>query len=117
MSAVRFREVPQHLKRGAKIFSPLFFVRAFWVKLLYIEKFYIYVLRSVEYSKTYLGMSENVDKKLLEYNSGKTRSTKPFRPWKLIYTECTGKTAEARRKEKHYMLTAGKNFLRKRKNL
>ena len=84
---------------------------------MYMEKFYIYILWSDEFSKTYVGMSENVDQRLIEHNSGKTRSTKPFRPWKVIYKEFAGKTAEARRKEEYYKSTAGKNFLRKMKIL
>jgi putative endonuclease len=41
-------------------------------------------------------MSENPDKRLKEHNSGKTRSTKGFVPWKIFFSEHFKTRAEER---------------------
>jgi len=47
----------------------------------------IYVLQSLLNKRYYIGHTKNLDKRLKQHNSGKVRSTKNSKPWKLIYTE------------------------------
>jgi putative endonuclease len=49
--------------------------------------FYVYVLWSEKICKRYVGCAENIDKRLLQHNTGKNRFTKGGIPWFLIYTE------------------------------
>ncbi|OAQ38555.1 endonuclease [Pedobacter psychrophilus] len=51
------------------------------------EVYYVYALISEKDNRIYVGFSSNLDKRLKEHNSGKTKSTKGYRPWKLIYNE------------------------------
>ena len=78
-----------------------------------MKNFYVYVLKSEQHDKTYVGMSENVNERLREHNTGKSTFTKSFRPWILLYSEYVGEATEARKLEKYYKSTAGKNRLRK----
>ena len=50
-------------------------------------KFYLYVLRSIKDKKLYIGVSASPEKRLIEHNHGKNKSTKFRRPFNLIYTE------------------------------
>lgn len=49
--------------------------------------FCVYAIISKKDGRIYVGMSQNVKKRLAEHNSGRTKSTKGFRPWILIYWE------------------------------
>jgi putative endonuclease len=63
--------------------------------------YYVYVLQSEKDGHLYVGMSQNVEKRLKEHNNGKVFSTKGFRPWKIIHiTKACPTWAEARKKEK-----------------
>jgi len=50
-------------------------------------KNYVYILKSTKTKRFYIGCTTDCAKRLIEHNLGKTKSTKPYRPWKLIYTE------------------------------
>jgi putative endonuclease len=49
---------------------------------------------------------------LKEHNFGKTKSTKGFIPWKLIYQEQIGVRSDARKREKYLKSGVGKEFLK-----
>ena len=50
-------------------------------------KYIVYAIKSELDGRVYVGFSADVDKRLKEHNSGKTKSTKGFRPWFIIFTE------------------------------
>jgi putative endonuclease len=49
--------------------------------------YFVYFLRSLKRERFYIGSSANPKKRLIEHNKGGTPSTKPYRPWELVYTE------------------------------
>ena len=51
------------------------------------DLYYIYAIKSDFDKRIYVGISMNVQKRLEEHNAGKTKSTKGYRPWKIIYKE------------------------------
>ena len=61
--------------------------------------FYIYILKSKIKDWYYVGMTDSTVKRLLQHNAGKTRSTKPFRPFDIIYTENFDSKIECRKRE------------------
>ncbi len=76
--------------------------------------FSVYVLESlVHANKYYVGMAKDIDLRLKEHNRGKSKYTKSFLPWKVIHFEFVGEAKAARKLEKYYKSTAGKNKLRK----
>ncbi len=79
-----------------------------------MEKFSVYILANDKNSHLYVGMATDVENRLTEHNAGKTKSTKAFVPWKIIYQEVVGTSSEARIVEKRYKATSGKVMLRKK---
>ncbi|MCX6302866.1 MAG: GIY-YIG nuclease family protein [Bacteroidia bacterium] len=75
--------------------------------------FFVYAIVSKKDNRIYVGISQNVDKRIIEHNNGKVFSTKPFIPWLLFHSELAGKAEEARKKEKYFKTAAGKKRLRK----
>jgi putative endonuclease len=73
----------------------------------------IYALKSLIDNRIYVGMTLDLDRRLLEHNQGRTKSTKGFRPWKLIFREEVETRNEARRLEKYYKSGCGKEILKK----
>lgn len=63
----------------------------------------------------YVGMTEDLDRRIAEHNSGKNKTTKPYKPFKLIYSEEFQTRMEARIKEKNLKSGSGKEFLKKMK--
>jgi putative endonuclease len=62
--------------------------------------------------RLYIGMSECPERRLKEHNSGKTKSTKGFRPWRLVCTRECRNRQEAREVEKQWKSGCGKERIR-----
>lgn len=75
--------------------------------------FTVYVLYSLKDKKTYIGCSQDINKRLLEHNLGKVPSTKYRRPLKLVYKEELVNEHEAFLREKHYKSSWGRRKLKK----
>ena len=73
--------------------------------------FYVYILVNESKTKTYVGSTENLNKRLEEHNAGKVKSSKPYRPYKILYWEEFDSLAEARRREAYYKNTSGRRRL------
>jgi len=77
--------------------------------------FYVYILESKkEDGELYIGYTDNLRKRLKEHNQGLNRSTKPFRPWRLIYYEACLNKEDAKRREKYFKTTQGRRLLKRR---
>jgi putative endonuclease len=74
--------------------------------------FFVYAIKSEKDGRIYVGMCAEVNVRLKQHNNGNTKSTKGFRPWKLIYTEEVVSRVEARKKEKYLKSGIGKEFLK-----
>ncbi|MFA5840178.1 MAG: GIY-YIG nuclease family protein [Candidatus Margulisiibacteriota bacterium] len=61
--------------------------------------YFLYILRSCRNGKYYVGSTKDVQNRLDEHNSGKTKSTKALRPLELIYIETYQSNSEARKRE------------------
>ena len=59
----------------------------------------VYVLKSEIVRKSYVGVTNNLKRRLEEHNSGKHFYTKKYMPWKAIYTEDFDNFKEARKRE------------------
>ena len=66
----------------------------------------VYVLKSLTDNFHYIGHTHDLDKRLLEHNHGKVRSTKAHAPYEVIYTEYFQTKSEAQTRE--YSLKRGK---------
>ncbi len=79
------------------------------------DKFhYTYVLESLKDHKRYAGYTVNLRKRLREHNQGKSFSTAPRLPFKLIYCEVCLNEEDAKRREHFLKQTKGRRFITKR---
>jgi len=60
---------------------------------------FLYLLKSDNHCRTYVGISADVEKRLSEHNRGKVRSTKAYYPYSLIYKEDFLTKTDARKRE------------------
>ena len=60
----------------------------------------------------YKGSTDNLDKRILEHNQGKVKSTKGWRPWTLVHLEIFNSREEAYNREKQLKTGAGREFLK-----
>ena len=79
--------------------------------------FFVYVLYSDGFDKHYVGLSENVDKRLKEHNEGQNKSTKPYIPWRVVHLEEYKTRNEARTREKYLKSASGRRWRKKNINL
>lgn len=76
--------------------------------------FYVYVLESLKDNKRYIGYTNNLKRRIEEHQKGKSLSTKPRLPMKLIYFEACTNKEDAQRRERYFKVTGGRRFLAKR---
>ena len=67
--------------------------------------YYLYILKSQIKDWKYIGITDNPALRLKQHNAGITKSTKGFRPFKLVYTEEYQTKIEARKREIHLKKT------------
>ncbi len=68
--------------------------------------YYVYLLKSLITNKIYKGSCSDLRKRVERHNTGKVKSTKSYKPWKLVYYEAFEKKIDALREEK--FLKSGK---------
>ncbi len=75
--------------------------------------YYVYVIKSITFDRFYTGMTNDVDRRLAEHNAGRTKSTKRYVPYELVYFEEVENRIVAREREKYLKSSAGRRFLEK----
>lgn len=78
-----------------------------------MKYYYVYVLQSLTRKSLYIGYSKDINKRLIEHNEGKSKATKPFRPYKLIYFEAFIKKSDAKSREIYLKSGWGRRTLNK----
>ena len=77
----------------------------------------VYVLYSLRNGWLYIGLTNNVERRLVEHNRGYNRSTKGKGPFQLLLTEVYPTRGAAREREKHLKSGAGREWIRSRFSL
>ena len=62
---------------------------------------YVYILYSVSRDRYYIGSTSDPEERLMRHNVGATPSTKPGRPWKIVYREELSSKSEALKRENY----------------
>ena len=73
----------------------------------------IYAIKSLYKNYIYVGLTSDIENRIHRHNSGYEKTTKPYRPFNLIYTEIAENRESARLREKFLKSSTGKRFLRK----
>ena len=76
-------------------------------------EYFVYILKSEKDGRLYKGHTSNLESRMEEHTSGKTKSTKGYRPWSLQYFEKFETREEAINREKYFKTGIGREFLNK----
>lgn len=76
--------------------------------------FYVYVLESKIKDRLYFGSTNNLIRRVKEHNLGLNQSTKPYKPWRLIYYEACLNEQDAKRREKYFKSSQGGRLVKSR---
>jgi putative endonuclease len=75
---------------------------------------YVYLLQSINYpEKRYIGSTENLKQRISEHNSGKSKYTKKYMPWKLVAAIWFEDDKKARNLEKYLKIGSGHAFAKR----
>jgi putative endonuclease len=77
------------------------------------KSYFAYAISSVDRDYIYAGISDNVERRVDQHNNGYEKTTRPYRPFRLIYTEKFNTRIDSRKKEKFLKSGLGKQYLRK----
>jgi putative endonuclease len=61
--------------------------------------FHVYILYSQAHNRFYIGQTNNIEKRIIRHNSGYVKSTKHYRPWKVLLSETYNSRKEAMNRE------------------
>lgn len=75
--------------------------------------YYVYVLESLKNHKYYVGYTNDLEKRLSEHNTGKTKGNRYSAPFKLIYYEEYSNPTEARKREHFIKSQKSRKFIEK----
>ena len=79
-----------------------------------LKKMYtVYALKSKLKNYIYVGMTADLADRIKRHNDGREKTTRPYRPFELIYKEIHLTRKDARIREKYFKSGVGKEFLRK----
>ena len=68
--------------------------------------YYFYLLKSKKDERFYLGWTNDLKRRIIEHNQGFVVSTKPRRPFEIVYYEAYKSEEDAKNREKSLKLYA-----------
>jgi putative endonuclease len=77
------------------------------------NQYIVYAICSIHRNYIYVGMTSNLIRRFSQHNSGYERTTKPYSPFNLLYSEECVDRPNARIREKYWKSGIGKEKLRK----
>ena len=73
---------------------------------------YTYAIKSEKRNYIYVGLTNNIDRRIKEHNKGYNKTTKPYSPFILIYEREFQTRLEARKHEKYLKTGSGRKYLK-----
>ncbi len=75
--------------------------------------YYVYAISSLSRTYIYVGLTNNKNRRINEHQKGHNKTTRAYRPFKVILVEKYKTRQEARKREKYLKSGVGKEFLKK----
>ena len=72
---------------------------------------FVYVIQSIKTGEVYKGLTDNIDRRLTQHMTGKSRSTKSKLPLRLVHVEICSSRTEARVLEKFFKSGFGRETI------
>jgi putative endonuclease len=73
-----------------------------------MPQYWVYILYSPSAKRTYTGQTNDIDRRIIRHNKGMVPSTRPYRPWELVYSEEYDTRADAMKREKYFKMGKGR---------
>ncbi len=73
--------------------------------------YYTYIIQSQKSGRFYIGSCHDIDIRIERHNAGATPSTKPGRPWKLVYSETYETNSEALKREREIKSKKSRKYI------
>jgi putative endonuclease len=73
--------------------------------------YYTYIIKSVKTGKLYIGLTRDLEERLIRHNTGQNKSTKDKGPWELFYLKTFDTGSEAVLHELKLKNTKNKTYL------
>lgn len=74
--------------------------------------FWVYDIRSTTRNYIYIGLTDNLDRRLYQHNSGRNKTTRAYAPFVLIHSETFDTRPEAHSREIYLKSGVGKELLK-----
>lgn len=74
--------------------------------------YFVYAIKSINKNYIYVGLTNDLNRRISQHNQGKEKTTRPYAPFQTIYTEKFPNRILARAKEKYLKSGVGKEFLK-----
>ncbi|MEK7500887.1 MAG: GIY-YIG nuclease family protein [Patescibacteria group bacterium] len=74
--------------------------------------YYVYALKSLKRNYIYVGLTNNIERRIDQHQSGKEQTTAPYRPFQFVLVEEYATRLDARRREKYLKSGIGKEWLK-----
>lgn len=74
--------------------------------------YFVYAIKSLSKKYIYVGLTNNLDRRINQHNKGREKTTKPYIPFQLIFTKTFVDRISAREFEKYLKSGTGKKFLK-----
>jgi putative endonuclease len=74
--------------------------------------YHVYAIKSLVKNYVYVGMTNNLERRLKQHNNGENRSTKAYKPFVLVLSEIYETRVDARKRERYLKSGAGKEHLK-----
>jgi putative endonuclease len=74
--------------------------------------YYVYILQSLESGEFYKGLTNNINRRLIQHFACEVKSTKSTLPLKLVHVEICKSRLEARKLEKYFKSGFGREIIK-----
>ncbi|MFA5986874.1 MAG: GIY-YIG nuclease family protein [Parcubacteria group bacterium] len=75
--------------------------------------YYVYVISSNTKSYIYVGITNNIQRRMEEHNCGQNKTTRPYAPFNTVLTEKYNDRPTARLREKFLKSGCGKEWIKR----
>jgi putative endonuclease len=75
--------------------------------------FWVYAISSLNRNYIYVGLTSDLESRIARHNKGYEKTTKPYRPFVLLFSEQVNTKTDAREREKYWKSGISKEKLRR----
>lgn len=76
--------------------------------------YFVYILLNIQKTKTHVGITDDIQRRLSQHSAGYNTYTSRHRPWIVIYKEDCADRVQARVREKYLKSASGRRWMQKK---